>query len=150
MWGDGLELRDDDLKGVEDELGLLLSGVEVLLILGSLGSGGGFLFVKHDEGSLTGLDVLDELSSSGSEGLDGLGGLLDLVGGVGDSSLEVSFLLGALTHLGGMGLVSSLLLGSEVVHHVSDQVGNVLHWGCLLYTSPSPRDLSTSRMPSSA
>ena len=23
-------------------------------------------------------------------------------------------------------------------------------WGCLLYTSPSPRDLSTSRMPSSA
>ena len=27
---------------------------------------------------------------------------------------------------------------------------NVLHIGCLLYTSPSPRDLSTSRMPSSA
>ena len=25
-----------------------------------------------------------------------------------------------------------------------------LVWGCLLYTSPSPRDLSTSRMPSSA
>ena len=24
------------------------------------------------------------------------------------------------------------------------------HWVCLLYTSPSPRDLSTSRMPSSA
>ena len=24
------------------------------------------------------------------------------------------------------------------------------NWGCLLYTSPSPRDLSTSRMPSSA
>ena len=24
------------------------------------------------------------------------------------------------------------------------------HWNCLLYTSPSPRDLSTSRMPSSA
>ena len=23
-------------------------------------------------------------------------------------------------------------------------------WSCLLYTSPSPRDLSTSRMPSSA
>eukprot|EP00829_Urostomides_striatus_P002072 TRINITY_DN12227_c0_g1_i1.p3 TRINITY_DN12227_c0_g1~~TRINITY_DN12227_c0_g1_i1.p3 ORF type:complete len:124 (-),score=42.39 TRINITY_DN12227_c0_g1_i1:9-341(-) len=27
---------------------------------------------------------------------------------------------------------------------------NVLIRGCLLYTSPSPRDLSTSRMPSSA
>ena len=28
--------------------------------------------------------------------------------------------------------------------------GNYLSSGCLLYTSPSPRDLSTSRMPSSA
>ena len=31
--------------------------------------------------------------------------------------------------------------------------GTDLHiylWDCLLYTSPSPRDLSTSRMPSSA
>ena len=26
----------------------------------------------------------------------------------------------------------------------------VFFWTCLLYTSPSPRDLSTSRMPSSA
>ena len=32
---------------------------------------------------------------------------------------------------------------------VGSAVGNVLK-GCLLYTSPSPRDLSTSRMPSSA
>ena len=29
------------------------------------------------------------------------------------------------------------------------QLANI-SWGCLLYTSPSPRDLSTSRMPSSA
>ena len=29
------------------------------------------------------------------------------------------------------------------------QVGDLIQ-GCLLYTSPSPRDLSTSRMPSSA
>ena len=27
---------------------------------------------------------------------------------------------------------------------------NHLYWNCLLYTSPSPRDLSTARMPSSA
>ena len=26
----------------------------------------------------------------------------------------------------------------------------VLHWTCLLYTSPSPRDVEESRMPSSA
>ena len=28
--------------------------------------------------------------------------------------------------------------------------GNVKAWGCLLYTSPSPRDAQLSRMPSSA
>jgi len=32
----------------------------------------------------------------------------------------------------------------------SGTVGDALLWSCLLYTSPSPRDLSTSRMPSSA
>ena len=31
-----------------------------------------------------------------------------------------------------------------------DQMHVVNHYTCLLYTSPSPRDLSTSRMPSSA
>ena len=35
----------------------------------------------------------------------------------------------------------------DKVHHHFDQSVN---WVCLLYTSPSPRDLSTSRMPSSA
>ena len=34
------------------------------------------------------------------------------------------------------------------VSSVSDMYG--MFTGCLLYTSPSPRDLSTSRMPSSA
>ena len=34
---------------------------------------------------------------------------------------------------------------------VADAQGTVTFtWTCLLYTSPSPRDLSTSRMPSSA
>ena len=32
----------------------------------------------------------------------------------------------------------------------SDEAGRALRDTCLLYTSPSPRDLSTSRMPSSA
>ena len=35
-------------------------------------------------------------------------------------------------------------------HHVRGIGGSTLHFVCLLYTSPSPRDLSTSRMPSSA
>ena len=38
--------------------------------------------------------------------------------------------------IGGAGLVNTL--------------HGTVHWNCLLYTSPSPRDLSTSRMPSSA
>ena len=31
-----------------------------------------------------------------------------------------------------------------------EDVRKAIHYFCLLYTSPSPRDLSTSRMPSSA
>ena len=34
--------------------------------------------------------------------------------------------------------------------NASETVGHMRHGICLLYTSPSPRDLSTSRMPSSA
>ena len=38
--------------------------------------------------------------------------------------------------------------GSELIHACDE--GKYLDPTCLLYTSPSPRDLSTSRMPSSA
>ena len=46
-------------------------------------------------------------------------------------------------------------LGSITLEEIQEnQLGFVLNGGdtapCLLYTSPSPRDLSTSRMPSSA
>ena len=43
--------------------------------------------------------------------------------------------------------------GSEIATPNLDRMaksGTVLDRNCLLYTSPSPRDLSTSRMPSSA
>ena len=43
----------------------------------------------------------------------------------------------------------SAMFDGEVVTAVNDQ-GHKEYGGCLLYTSPSPRDLSTSRMPSSA
>ena len=36
----------------------------------------------------------------------------------------------------------------DEAHKLWDEVRH--QYGCLLYTSPSPRDLSTSRMPSSA
>ena len=38
----------------------------------------------------------------------------------------------------------------ETDYNYSDSSTNEQQYFCLLYTSPSPRDLSTSRMPSSA
>ena len=41
---------------------------------------------------------------------------------------------------------------NEKIVAFNERILNILgqSWDCLLYTSPSPRDLSTSRMPSSA
>ena len=44
--------------------------------------------------------------------------------------------------------INGILLHSEAFGNPADPMVVVIH--CLLYTSPSPRDLSTSRMPSSA
>ena len=41
-------------------------------------------------------------------------------------------------------------IGSHVYEYFTSQGHYVEGYDCLLYTSPSPRDLSTSRMPSSA
>ena len=50
--------------------------------------------------------------------------------------------------------ISSLMNGSGTWVDISTKTEKILNsiqqWFCLLYTSPSPRDLSTSRMPSSA
>ena len=49
----------------------------------------------------------------------------------------------------GSGNVKKLLL-QLMIPAVVAQVVNLLYNICLLYTSPSPRDISGSRMPSSA
>ena len=43
-------------------------------------------------------------------------------------------------------------LARDGCKQAAQEIGGIecLYIGCLLYTSPSPRDLSTSRMPSSA
>ena len=47
---------------------------------------------------------------------------------------------------------NAIIIGMVASKFPPDQRKKVIFWGigCLLYTSPSPRDLSTSRMPSSA
>ena len=44
--------------------------------------------------------------------------------------------------------ISKLILGGNFQQRIEHQMELIKY--CLLYTSPSPRDLSTSRMPSSA
>ena len=56
---------------------------------------------------------------------------------------------------GGEGSTDALISATQGQYFstsVMGPMGEVIDasWGCLLYTSPSPRDLSTSRMPSSA
>ena len=48
------------------------------------------------------------------------------------------------------GVVDGRLSDSDVEAWMRNVFDNGLSERCLLYTSPSPRDLSTSRMPSSA
>ena len=48
----------------------------------------------------------------------------------------------------GAGIISSLAVDRGIPFWLALIIGIV--FTCLLYTSPSPRDLSTSRMPSSA
>ena len=42
------------------------------------------------------------------------------------------------------------ILEKQAAEKLSEEITNALPYICLLYTSPSPRDLSSSRMPSSA
>ena len=52
------------------------------------------------------------------------------------------------TAIGGGDVVMLSAVGDDI--HGKRAVKVLQDYGCLLYTSPSPRDLSTSRMPSSA
>ena len=68
--------------------------------------------------------------------------------GVGHVGAHVAF------NLGMMGIADEVLLcdvkESKVTSEVQDLNDAVMYMPCLLYTSPSPRDRTRSRMPSSA
>ena len=79
--------------------------------------------------TLTGTSSADELTGqSGDDDIDGLGGNDTLDGDDGDDEIQ----------------------GGEGDDDIKGGSGNDTLYGCLLYTSPSPRDNRTSRMPSSA
>ena len=50
----------------------------------------------------------------------------------------------------GNGGWAAIINDGEEIKKISGNEKNTTNNSCLLYTSPSPRDLSTSRMPSSA
>ena len=73
-----------------------------------------------------------------------------IFGTIGDT---LNGLFGVLTGLVGVGIMSQVIFGTgwmgiDVVGNISNLVNTFLT--CLLYTSPSPRDVEESRMPSSA
>ena len=105
-----------------------LAQTAVGMILGFLQNEGPADKVGALMGALPGAE--DLIASAGGEG--GGGGIMGAVGGLmGGGGGGAMALMGQLTGAG---------LG----------MGDVQGVACLLYTSPSPRDLSTSRMPSSA
>ena len=83
--------------------------------------------------------------SSGDDGSKYLyGNRINILAGVEDDVVVTSFQYRFTYHFGGE-------TGSSVSTPWADLTGVTnLNGDCLLYTSPSPRDLSTSRMPSSA
>ena len=54
------------------------------------------------------------------------------------------------TSLDGVALIAMGVIALFFTPFVKFAAYGAIIYGCLLYTSPSPRDLSTSRMPSSA
>ena len=72
-------------------------------------------------------------------GLGGTTRLTERVGGMAGMQLMLT----------GRMLKASAARAMGVIDELADETGS-LHWNCLLYTSPSPRDRQKSRMPSSA
>ena len=92
----------------------------------------------------------------GAKGNSGVAGLIQnregAIGYVNQSYIKGKVVAAALQNKSGEFLQPSVAAGAKALNGISldkDLAGKNPN-PCLLYTSPSPRDLSTSRMPSSA
>ena len=70
-------------------------------------------------------------------------------GGTGQSFSSNSYTLGNDFTIHALQRDDDGMLNYTRIRSIDDEIGDFYRF-CLLYTSPSPRDLSTSRMPSSA
>ena len=66
------------------------------------------------------------------------------------SNCSIKIKRGSITGIIGPNGSGKTTLFNLIAGNLKPSDGNVLFCGCLLYTSPSPRDYAASRMPSSA
>ena len=108
-----------------------------------------FVLTRHEQGAAFMAEIYGRLTGTPAACLGTLGpGATNLITGVADANMDRAPML----VLTGQGSTSRLHKESHQIMDVVKMFEPVTKWAttCLLYTSPSPRDLSTSRMPSSA
>ena len=151
---DGRDVAADGTKldGIESSATADQTAAEVRSLVESASDSN--VFTDADHTKLNGIEASATADQSAAEILtliktvdgDGTGLDADLLDGINASSFirsdTADTATGDITFSGGAGAVS--LAGGSDIRLTTGS------WTCLLYTSPSPRDLSTSRMPSSA
>ena len=116
----------------------------------SIASGGNYNTVVGDEAG-TALTTGDNNTALGYQAGDALTTPFGNVA-IGDRALQAETTGQRNTAVGSTALFSQNNTGDELTYNtaVGYQAGTSVSTGCLLYTSPSPRDRQKSRMPSSA
>jgi len=99
------------------------------MVMFSIGSELGFVFIKNPQFSFSGLDGFLEVSLSASESLDSLSGFLDFIGSMLNSGFIIFDFSVAFMCFGSESFIAFFLLSSKIGDHVSEETSNVVHWG---------------------
>lgn len=129
---DGAELADDNIDGIDDLGGFVVESLELFSILLSLLGEFGFLFVKDVELDSLVLDFDFEFFNLGGQGGDFSGGLLDFVGSEVNSSVVLEDFGFAVNFVGGVLLVSLLLVQDEVLSELLEHLGDIGEGGLVV------------------